>query len=185
MDKIKKNRFQPSSWGRSSTPTSKPDTSTASLNSSTSHSYPSSSSQHPYSAHSSDVQAVLSGGNNQDEDDSCPVCLLSLSFSFRLPGEKPHVVPECGHALHEACFTSVYGPVVRGPGRQTSLGLCGVCRRPMKLGDGDNSKGNSTLVPRRASFSNAYLIMRCCRTRCSHWCRRAHYEPDVPREKWE
>jgi hypothetical protein len=25
----------------------------------------------------------------------------SLSFTFRLPGEKPHIVPECGHALHE------------------------------------------------------------------------------------
>jgi hypothetical protein len=29
------------------------------------------------------------------------VCLEPLSFSFRLPGEKPHIVPECGHALHE------------------------------------------------------------------------------------
>lgn len=53
------------------------------------------------------------------------------------------MVPECGHALHEACFTAVYGPVVRGGARQTNLGLCGVCRRPMKIGDGDSSKGNS------------------------------------------
>ena len=36
-----------------------------------------------------------------DEEAECPVCLEPLSFSFRLPGEKPHIVPECGHALHE------------------------------------------------------------------------------------
>lgn len=36
-----------------------------------------------------------------DDEAECPVCLEPLSFSFRLPGEKPHVVPECGHALHE------------------------------------------------------------------------------------
>ena len=36
-----------------------------------------------------------------EDDDECPVCLEPLSFSFRLPGEKPHIVPECGHALHE------------------------------------------------------------------------------------
>ncbi|KIM26211.1 hypothetical protein M408DRAFT_197410 [Serendipita vermifera MAFF 305830] len=35
------------------------------------------------------------------DEGECPVCLEPLSFSFRLPGEKPHVVPECGHALHE------------------------------------------------------------------------------------
>ncbi|KZT55808.1 hypothetical protein CALCODRAFT_436594 [Calocera cornea HHB12733] len=79
----------------------------------------------------------------EDEDD-CPVCLEPLSFSFRIPGEKPHIVPECGHALHEACFSAVYGPPAsrNGPGRKTNLGVCGVCRRPMKVGDGDSSKNN-------------------------------------------
>jgi hypothetical protein len=88
------------------------------------------------------VLPVVSSLSQEDGND-CPVCLESLSFSFRLPGEKPHIVPECGHALHEACFTAVYGPVVRGGTIQANLGLCGVCRRPMKIGDGDNSKGNS------------------------------------------
>ncbi|EIW79368.1 hypothetical protein CONPUDRAFT_138501 [Coniophora puteana RWD-64-598 SS2] len=80
-----------------------------------------------------------------DDEGECPVCLEPLSFSFRLPGEKPHVVPECGHALHEACFSAVYGPP---PGqrstvpRKANLGVCGVCRRPMKIGDGDSSKTN-------------------------------------------
>ncbi|KAF9565843.1 hypothetical protein CPC08DRAFT_704277 [Agrocybe pediades] len=69
----------------------------------------------------------------------CPVCLEPVSF--RLPGEEPPVVPECGHALHVACFTAVYGPP---PNQQTRpalpqkpiLGLCGICRRPMKVRDG-------------------------------------------------
>ncbi|KAF8329534.1 Pleckstrin homology domain-containing protein [Cantharellus anzutake] len=85
---------------------------------------------------------VISGGLNQEEEERCVICLESLSFSFRLPGEKPQIVPECGHALHDACFTAVYGPVVRGQHGRSNLGLCGVCRRPMKLGDGDNTKGN-------------------------------------------
>ncbi|KIP02991.1 hypothetical protein PHLGIDRAFT_78282 [Phlebiopsis gigantea 11061_1 CR5-6] len=80
-------------------------------------------------------------------EDECPVCLEPLSFSFRLPGEKPHIVPECGHALHEACFIAVYGPPPssRGAGqvlRKSNLGVCGVCRRPMKVGDGDGGKSN-------------------------------------------
>ncbi|EJD34907.1 hypothetical protein AURDEDRAFT_117524 [Auricularia subglabra TFB-10046 SS5] len=83
-----------------------------------------------------------------DVEQECPVCLEPLSFSFRLPGEKPHVIPECGHALHEACFTAVYGPMP-GQGRQgasaprkTNLGVCGVCRRPMKVGEAAESKNN-------------------------------------------
>ncbi|KAF9454350.1 hypothetical protein P691DRAFT_656495 [Macrolepiota fuliginosa MF-IS2] len=80
-----------------------------------------------------------------DVEDECPVCLEPLSFSFRLPGEKPHIVPECGHALHEACFSAVYGPppgADRSIPRKTNLGVCGVCRRPMKVGDGDGGKSN-------------------------------------------
>ncbi|KAH9921707.1 Pleckstrin homology domain-containing protein [Epithele typhae] len=90
---------------------------------------------------------VVSSHSSPDEEDECPVCLEPLSSSFRLPGEKPHIVPECGHALHEACFTAVYGPPPgpqRGGGviRKSNLGVCGVCRRPMKVGDGDGGKSN-------------------------------------------
>ncbi|KAI0741277.1 Pleckstrin homology domain-containing protein [Daedaleopsis nitida] len=90
---------------------------------------------------------VVSSHDASDEEEECPVCLEPLSSSFRLPGEKPHIVPECGHALHEACFTAVYGPPP-GPSRaggvirKSNLGVCGVCRRPMKVGDGDGSKSN-------------------------------------------
>lgn len=85
-----------------------------------------------------------SHSNVRDDSDEgeCPVCLEPLSFSFRLPGEKPHIVPECGHALHEACFTAVYGPAKNAIGRNRSVGVCGVCRRPMKVGDGDGGKSN-------------------------------------------
>ena len=45
----------------------------------------------------------VSEEDDRDDEDNCPVCCESLSFTFRLPGEKPHIVPECGHALHEVC----------------------------------------------------------------------------------
>lgn len=54
---------------------------------------------HPYANMVSAPLPVVS--SKEDEEDDCPVCLEPLSFSFRLPGEKPHIVPECGHALHE------------------------------------------------------------------------------------
>ncbi|KAF8586332.1 hypothetical protein K439DRAFT_1556429 [Ramaria rubella] len=101
---------------------------------------------HPYAAMSSNPLPVVSSRDPDAAEDDCPVCLEPLSFSFRLPGEKPHIVPECGHALHEACFVAVYGPP---PGsrasnlpRKSNLGVCGVCRRPMKVGDGDGGKSN-------------------------------------------
>lgn len=56
---------------------------------------------HPYSAVHMAPIPVVSSHSVLDDDDECPVCLEPLSFSFRLPGEKPHIVPECGHALHE------------------------------------------------------------------------------------
>lgn len=103
------------------------------------------SGNHPYSAmHVAPVPVV--SNRDADTEEDCPVCLEPLSFSFRLPGEKPHIVPECGHALHEACFTAVYGPPpsaqTRAAPRKANLGVCGVCRRPMKVGDGDGGKTN-------------------------------------------
>ncbi|PPQ91875.1 hypothetical protein CVT25_000750 [Psilocybe cyanescens] len=101
---------------------------------------------HPYSSINMAPLPVVSSHNAPDDDDECPVCLEPLSFSFRLPGEKPHIVPECGHALHEACFVAVYGPPpsqqARTVPRKSNLGVCGVCRRPMKVGDGDSGKSN-------------------------------------------
>ncbi|KAJ7247653.1 Pleckstrin homology domain-containing protein [Mycena haematopus] len=104
------------------------------------------STAHPYSVMHVPPMPVVSNQENPEDEEECPVCLEPLSFSFRLPGEKPHIVPECGHALHEACFTAVYGPPPSQARstvpRKSNLGVCGVCRRPMKVGDGDSSKSN-------------------------------------------
>ncbi|KAF5387313.1 hypothetical protein D9757_005775 [Collybiopsis confluens] len=109
-------------------------------------SVPDSVASHPYAAMHVAPMPVVSSTDGLDDEEDCPVCLEPLSFSFRLPGEKPHIVPECGHALHEACFTAVYGPPPNqsksAVPRKSNLGVCGVCRRPMKVGDGDGGKSN-------------------------------------------
>ena len=127
----------------------------------------SSSKNHPFSPMHTPPLPVVSNREPVEDEAECPVCLEPLSFSFRLPGEKPHIVPECGHALHEvrneikplrsspdrpqACFTAVYGPPPNQGRttipRKTNLGVCGVCRRPMKVGDGDGGKSNSLSRP--------------------------------------
>jgi len=56
---------------------------------------------HPYSLNDGPKMPIVSSRDATEEEAECPVCLEPLSFSFRLPGEKPHIVPECGHALHE------------------------------------------------------------------------------------
>jgi len=56
---------------------------------------------HPFAAMAHAPLPVVSSHDSSEEEEECPVCLEPLSFSFRLPGEKPHIVPECGHALHE------------------------------------------------------------------------------------
>ena len=56
---------------------------------------------HPFANMVAAPLPVVSSHDASDEEEECPVCLEPLSFSFRLPGEKPHIVPECGHALHE------------------------------------------------------------------------------------
>ncbi len=81
-------------------------------------------SPHQHQHYNGGAQSPTSGGNGSvppatppktsmlmlsdaPEEADCPVCLEPLSL--RLAGEKPHVVPQCGHALHNACFTAVYG----------------------------------------------------------------------------
>ncbi|SPO29596.1 related to CDC24 - Guanine nucleotide exchange factor (GEF or GDP-release factor) [Ustilago trichophora] len=108
---------------------------------------------------STDVSNTLAGATTftQMSEVDCPVCLEPLSH--RLAGEKPHVVPSCGHALHNACFTAIYGPpeallAAQNPGsrlrgaaaasRHTAgpPGMCGVCRKPIALGEGNTSKSH-------------------------------------------
>ncbi|KAH8103878.1 Pleckstrin homology domain-containing protein [Cristinia sonorae] len=58
-----------------------------------------------------------------------------------------YLVYDAHHYAHQACFTAVYGPPPSTSRagtvlRQSNLGVCGVCRRPMKVGDGDSGKSN-------------------------------------------
>lgn len=66
---------------------------------------------HPFAAMAHAPLPVVSSHDSSEDEDDCPVCLEPLSFSFRLPGEKPHIVPECGHALHEVGTFSLSLPL--------------------------------------------------------------------------
>jgi hypothetical protein len=52
---------------------------------------------HPYSSAAVDVNQSMIRDSERDEEQTCPVCIEPLSL--RLTGEKPHVVPQCGHRL--------------------------------------------------------------------------------------
>lgn len=56
-------------------------------------------------------QVAFAAADDVGDEELCPICVESLSFTYRLPGEKPHVVPECGHALHEVSFAGTSGRV--------------------------------------------------------------------------
>ncbi|WVQ93206.1 hypothetical protein IAU59_000270 [Kwoniella sp. CBS 9459] len=88
---------------------------------------------------------LVSTEDDKDDEETCPVCVESLSFTYRLPGEKPHIVPECGHALHEECFVTVYGDVP-AEGSKKVLGVCGVCRQPMKMADGATKRDKLAML---------------------------------------
>ena len=103
------------------------------------------------------VDPLLGGSSAGQPDPDCPVCLESLSI--RLAGEKPHIVPVCGHKLHAECFEAAYGDPVDFGGvdaRENLMGSmgrmrkktrpqgnCAVCRSEMRLGDPAESGKNS------------------------------------------
>nr|XP_031861524.1 uncharacterized protein CI109_003128 [Kwoniella shandongensis]KAA5528596.1 hypothetical protein CI109_003128 [Kwoniella shandongensis] len=89
--------------------------------------------------------ALVSTADEVEDENTCPVCVESLSFTYRLPGEKPHIVPECGHALHEECFVTVYGDVPP-EGSRKILGVCGVCRQPMKMAEGVSKRDKLAML---------------------------------------
>ncbi|KPV78524.1 uncharacterized protein RHOBADRAFT_33211 [Rhodotorula graminis WP1] len=92
--------------------------------------------------------------DDRQDEDSCPICLELLSL--RLAGEKPHVVPVCGHRLHHSCFEAVYGDVQRAKSKTAgSLGLCGVCRRDMKVGDGGDGPSKTNKFAKLSGLPSA------------------------------
>lgn len=121
---------------------------------------------HPYAnsvatMHRPSSQPNTEGRNRskayEEEDVNCPICLESLSI--RLQGEKPHVVPVCGHKLHAECFETAYGvpasPTssndlasliggVRKPQQKKApIGICGICRSEMKISEGGDTGKSS------------------------------------------
>lgn len=84
---------------------------------------------HPYAAMVASPVPVVSSHDAEDEKE-CPVCLEPLSFSFRLPGEKPHIVPDCGHALHEVRIALFFRLTSLLISSYTSLGLLYRCVWP-------------------------------------------------------
>jgi hypothetical protein len=46
--------------------------------------------------------------SQDDEEEKCPICLEALSL--RLAGEKPHVVPICGHQLRTSPSCRLFVP---------------------------------------------------------------------------
>jgi hypothetical protein len=74
----------------------------------------------------------------------------------------PPLRPRCSLFLlaDHSCFEAVYGDVRRARMKQSgSLGLCGVCRREMKIGEpGDNpKKGSSSTFPPLFPLSNSLI----------------------------
>jgi hypothetical protein len=78
---------------------------------STAHTHTQEHYSHPFASMVHAPLPVVSSHDPSDEEEECPVCLEPLSFSFRLPGEKPHIVPECGHALHEVSTFHFFVPI--------------------------------------------------------------------------
>jgi hypothetical protein len=85
--------------------TSNPNRSTPTLKT---HTHTQDTLSHPFALMAHAPLPVVSSHDSTEDEEDCPVCLEPLSFSFRLPGEKPHIVPECGHALHEVCVFSTF-----------------------------------------------------------------------------
>lgn len=83
-----------------------------------SHSHTQDTLSHPFALMAHAPLPVVSSHDSSEDEEDCPVCLEPLSFSFRLPGEKPHIVPECGHALHEVC---VFPPSIALPSLSSLL----------------------------------------------------------------
>lgn len=102
---------------------------------------------------------LLQPSEDHDEDhngDNCPVCVEDLRM--QLPGEKPLVVPNCGHRLHASCFEAVYGSLDHARRTGDVLGLCGICRKDMKL------VGSTKGLSKNSQISAKYAVPKYMQT---------------------
>lgn len=60
---------------------------------------------HNVGSASNPLAVISQQETSRRDENSCPICVESLDASFRLPGEKAHVIPECGHTIHEVGTT--------------------------------------------------------------------------------
>lgn len=111
---------------------------------------------------------VTLGAEGPDDGNKCPVCHESLSAEYRLAGEKPLVVAECGHEVHyvsalngrrseliqKACFEMCYGEVPP-PGSRKQIGVCGICRQPMRVAESAGRRSN-----KKSNSAWGFLIAR-------------------------
>ncbi|PLW22557.1 hypothetical protein PCASD_16137 [Puccinia coronata f. sp. avenae] len=100
---------------------------------------------------------------DQDNDiitDNCPVCVEDLKM--KLMGEKPLVIPKCGHRLHASCFEAVYGSLEEARRTGDVLGLCGICRKDMRL----NASGGGSFPAKTLDRSRVdhHLIRKSSRS---------------------
>ncbi|KAG8871992.1 hypothetical protein FRB97_008116 [Tulasnella sp. 331] len=140
----------PSTWGRSK-PISNGMTSTRDLNQSSStaslnqyHAYPGPSgydSHHQYNKFDRGVPAGTIGTGGSGGGGAGVGGSIHHPYASNPPAPTP-IVSQDAIDQDEACYSHVYGPIIRGGPRKNHVGVCGVCRRPMKVGDGDGGKTN-------------------------------------------
>ncbi|CED84269.1 Triosephosphate isomerase [Phaffia rhodozyma] len=97
---------------------------------------------------------VVNQDTDQEDGYKCPVCVERIGAEFRISGERPDVIPECGHSIHHDCFVHVYGPLPEvnrfGDVRKVqSYGVCGVCRKPMRVSEDGGSSGGASGKPNK------------------------------------
>lgn len=114
-------------------------------------------SHHSPSTPAPSTQSVL----DVSDEPECPICLEPLSL--RLYGERPHVVPQCGHAMHHECFVAMFGDlkaILAAQEREERPGafsrsshdgmVCQICRKHLSF-------GGERIGPKTAAMMGAAL----------------------------
>ena len=118
-----------------------------------------STNSHPNSFNNDTPKMPIASSRDVDEEAKCPVCLKTFSFFLRV--NNPHLISPRPVSPQ---FTVPYRVL---PGLEWSgnpaLGFCGVCRRPMKAGDGDSGKLGSEFPLPHTRLNIFFLLTGRCR----------------------